>query len=116
MFIKTPKTFKNRLWPKKFKTLSKIIVLGVWKSLNDLAAQNKYFKNTLHPKMMHCCEEPRSMLPLLRGIFFLIWRIQIQIYPKTYVELKYSACYLKNKVGAHRSGLVVQLSRRVAPP
>ena len=45
-----------------------------------------------------------------------IWRIQIQIYPKTNVELKYGAFYLKNKVSAYRLGLVVQLSLRVAPP
>ena len=46
--------------------------------------------------------------------------IQIQIYPKTYVELKYGAFYLNNEVSgtdsAHRLGLVVQLSWRVAPP
>ena len=74
-------------------------------------------KKTLHPKMIHCCEVPRSMLSnyfgikqLLRGTFEEIWRIQIKIYPKTYVELKYGTCYLKNKVSAHRLGLVVQLS------
>ena len=44
---------------------------------------------------------------VLRGTFGEIWRIQIQIYPKTYVELKYGTCYLKNKVSAHRLGLVV---------
>ena len=38
------------------------------------------------------------------------------MYPKTYVELKHYACYLKNKVSAHRLGLVIQLSWRVAPP
>ena len=38
------------------------------------------------------------------------------MYSKTYVQLKYGACYLKNKVSAHRLGLVVQLSLRVAPP
>ena len=31
-------------------------------------------------------------------------------------ELNYIACYLKNKVFAHRLGLVIQLSWRVAPP
>ena len=67
--------------------------------------------------MLHCCEAPRSMLSnyfskkhVLRGTFGQIWPIQIKIYPKTYVKLKYGACYLKNKVIAHRSGLVVQLS------
>ena len=72
--------------------------------------------------MIHCCEAPRSMLSnyfckkqVLRGTFGEIWRIQIQIYHKKYVELKYRACYLKNKVSAHRLGLVVQLSWRVAP-
>ena len=67
--------------------------------------------------MLHCREAPRSMLSnyfckkqVLRGTFGEIWRIQIQIYPKTYVELKYGACYLNNEVSAHRLGLVVQLS------
>ena len=73
--------------------------------------------------MIHCCEAPRSMLSnyfckkqVLRGTFGEIWRIQIQIYLETYVELKYGACYLKIEVSAHRLGLVVQLSWRVAPP
>ena len=35
---------------------------------------------------------------------------------KIYVDLKYGACNLKNEVSAHRLGLVVQLSWRVAPP
>ena len=58
---------------------------------------------TLHPKMIHCCEALRSILSnyfckkqVLRGTFEEILRIQIQIYPKTYVELKYGACYLTN--------------------
>ena len=73
--------------------------------------------------MMHCCEAPRSTLSnyfskkqVLIGTFWEIWRIQIQMYLKTYVELKYGAGYLKNEVSAHRLGLVVQLSWRVAPP
>ena len=75
------------------------------------------FKKTLHPKMIHCCEAPRCMLSnyfskkqVLIGTFGEIWRIQIEIYPKRYVELKYGAGYLKNEVSAHRLGLVVQLS------
>ena len=47
---------------------------------------------------------------LLRSTFGEIRRIQIQINPKIYVELKYDACYLKNEVSAHRLELVVQLS------
>ena len=73
--------------------------------------------------MLHYCEAPRSMLSnyfckkqVLRGTFGEIWHIQVQIYPKAYVELKCGACYLNNKVSAHRLGLVVQLSWRVAPP
>ena len=45
--------------------------------------------------MIHCYEAPRSMLSnyfdkkqVLRGTFGEIWRIQIQFYPKPYVELK----------------------------
>ena len=67
--------------------------------------------------MIHCCEASRSMLSNyfckkqeLRGTFGEIWRIQIQIYPKTDVELKYGASNLKNEVSAHRLGLVVQLN------
>ena len=67
--------------------------------------------------MIHCYEAPRSMLSnyfdkkqVLRGTFGEIWRIQIQFYPKPYVELKYGACILKNEVSAHRLGLVRQLS------
>ena len=47
---------------------------------------------------------------VLRGTFGEIWRIQIQMYPKTDVVLKYGASNLKNKFSAHRLGLVVQLS------
>ena len=43
-------------------------------------------------------------------LFGKIWRIQIQMYPKTDYEQKYGACYLKNEVSAHRLVLVVQLS------
>ena len=67
--------------------------------------------------MIHCCEAPISMLSnyfckkqLLRGTFGDIWRIQIQMYPKTDVVLKYGASNLKNEVSAHGLGLVVQLS------
>ena len=67
--------------------------------------------------MIYCCEAPRSMLSnyfckkqVLRGTFGEMWSIQMQSYPKTYVELKYGACYLKSEVGAHRLGLVVQQS------
>ena len=73
--------------------------------------------------MLHCCEAPRSKLSnyfwkkqVLRGTFGEICHKQIQIYTKTYIELKYGACYLNNEVSAHRLGLVVQLSWRVAPP
>ena len=125
LLIKHPTHVKNRIWPKKMENLVKnTFVIWVWKSLNDWAAQNNYLKKKkLHLKILYCCEAHRSMLfnylckkPVLRGTFGEIWRIQIQIYPKTYVELKYGACYLKNKVSAHSLGLVVQLSWRVAPP
>ena len=51
-----------------------------------------------------------SKKQVLRDTFGEIWRIQIQMYPKTYEELKYGAFTLKNKVSAHKLGLVVQLS------
>ena len=70
--------------------------------------------------MIHCCEAPRSMLSnnfcKKQVLFEEIWRIQIQIYSKTDVELKYGGCNLKNEVSTHRLGLVVQLSKIVAPP
>ena len=66
--------------------------------------------------MIHCCEAPRSMLSnhfckkqVLKGTCGEIWRIQIQMNPKTYVELKYGGYYLKKEVSANRLGLVVQL-------
>ena len=86
------------------------------KKLHGSASQNNYLK-TVHTKMINCCEAPRSMLSnyfckkqVLRGtILGEIWRIQIQIYPRIDVKFKYGASNLKNKVGAHRLGLVVQL-------
>ena len=47
---------------------------------------------------------------VLRGTFWKIRHIQIKIYPKTYIEPKYGAVYLKNKVSAHVLVLLVQLS------
>ena len=74
-------------------------------------------KKTLHQKIIHCYEAPRSMISnyfcekqVLRGTFGESWNIQIQIYPKTDVEFKYGASNFKNEVSAHRLGLVVQLS------
>ena len=59
--------------------------------------------------MIHYSEAPRFMLSnyfwkkqVLKGTFQEIWLIQIQMYPKTYVELKYSTCIFKNEVSAHR--------------
>ena len=48
--------------------------------------------------------------------FLKIRHIQVQIYPQTYIEPKYGAFVLKNKVIAHGLVLLVQLSWRVAPP
>ena len=47
---------------------------------------------------------------VLRGTFWKIRHIQIQIYPQTYIEPKYGAFYLKNEVSAHGLVLVVKLS------
>ena len=87
------------------------------------SSERLFKKKTLHPKIIHCYEAPRSMLSkyfdkkqVLKSTFGEIWCIQIKFYPKPYVELKYGACILKNEVSAHRLGLVVQLSWRVAPP
>ena len=51
-----------------------------------------------------------SKKQVLRGTFGEIWHIQIQMYPKIDVELKYGASNLKNNVSAHILGLLVQLS------
>ena len=72
---------------------------------------------TLHLKMINCCEAPRSILTnyfskkqVLKGTFREIWRILIQMYSQTSFEPKYGVFNLKNKVGGHVLGLVVQLS------
>ena len=46
----------------------------------------------------------------LRGTFWKIRHIQIQIYPQTYIEPKCGAFYLKNEVSVHGLVLLVQLS------
>ena len=103
---KNTQNMKKTIVTKKMENLVKnIFVIWVWKSLNDWAAQNIFFF------YIYFCKKQ-----VLRGTFGEIWSIQIQIYLKTYVELKYCACYLKKEVSAHRLGLVVQLSWRVAPP
>ena len=67
----------------------------------------------MHPKILHCCEAPRSMLSnyfgkkqVLRGTFREVWRIQIQIYPQNSFEPTYGALTLENEVSAHGLGLV----------
>ena len=87
--------------------------------MNYYGAQNIFFVlQILHQKMIHCCEAPRSMLSnyfgkkeVLRCTFGEIWRVQIQMYR----QQKYGAFYFKNNVCANELGLVVQLSRGVAP-
>ena len=46
---------------------------------------------------------------VLKGTFWEIWRIQIQMYPQTPFEPKYGAFNLMNKVSAYGLRLVVQL-------
>ena len=46
----------------------------------------------------------------LEVLFWKILHFQIQIYPQTYIVLKYGAFYLKNEVSAHGLVLLVQLS------
>ena len=43
--------------------------------------------------------------------FFLIWHIQINVYPTTYIEPKYCAFYSNNKVTVHGLVLLVKLSQ-----
>ena len=44
----------------------------------------------------------------MEGAFWKIQLIQIQIYPKTSIEAKYGAFYLRNKVSANGLVLLVQ--------
>ena len=53
---------------------------------------------------------------VLRGTFWKIGRIHIQIYLQTLNEPKYGAFYLNNKVRVHELVLLVQLSWRIASP
>ena len=53
---------------------------------------------------------------LCRGIFWEIWRIQIQLRPQISILPKYGAFYLKNTVRVPNPSLLVQLSWRVASP
>ena len=90
LIIKTPKTCKKHILAKKMENFVKnTFVIWVWKKLHDWAPQNNYLNKTLHPRMIHCCEAPRSMLSnyfykkqILRGTIGEIWRKQIQMYPK----------------------------------
>ena len=67
--------------------------------------------------MSHCCEAPKPMLSnylcttqVLRGTFWEIWCIQVQVYTQTSIEPKYGAFYLKNEVSAHGLVLLGQLT------
>ena len=85
---KTIKTYKKPILARKLENLVKnTFVKWVWKCLYDWAAQNNLLKKTLHLKMIHCYEAPRSMLSnyfckkqVLKVTFGEIWHIQIQIY------------------------------------
>ena len=104
--------FKEFFWAAQSFKLFQTHMLSVL-----LSSSEKFFKKTLHPKMTHCCEAPRSMLSyyfsikkVLKGAFGEIWLIQIQMYHQTSIEPKYGAFNLKNKVSAHGIGWLVQLS------
>ena len=56
------------------------------------------------------------MKKVLRGTFWKIRRLQIQICPQTSIEPKYGAFYMKDEVSAHGLVLLVQMRWRVAPP
>ena len=69
----------------------------------ELLISSDYLLKTLHPNMTHCCEALKSMLSnyfcttqVIKGTFWEIWHIQIQISPQTSIEPKYCAFYLKN--------------------
>ena len=73
-----------------------------------LSSSEYFFYPTLHPKITHCSEAPRSMLSnyfakkqVHRGTFGEICHIQIQMYPQTSVDPKHGKFNLKNKVSAH---------------
>ena len=56
------------------------------------------------------------MQKVLRGTFWKIRRIQIQMYPQSFIDIEQSVFYLNNNVSAHGLVLLVQLSCRIAPP
>ena len=104
--LKTPKSCKKQFGPKKVENIVKNkFVIWVWKSFNSWAAQNNYLKKKhciqkLYIAVKHldpCFLTTFCKKQVLRGTFGEIWRIQIQIYPKTYVGLKYGACNLQTK-------------------
>ena len=97
---KNTKICKNPFGQKKENLVKNTFVIWVWKSLHDWAAQNNYLKKEIIHKCYIAVKHlDQSMLSnyfckkqVLRSTFGKIWHIQIQIYPKTYVELKYGAC------------------------
>ena len=77
----------------------------------------KTLKKTVHPKGPHCCEALKLMhsnyfctTEFIRGTFWQMWCIQIQIYTQNSIEPKYGAFDLKNKVSVPLQSLLVQLS------
>ena len=72
-----------------------------------LRSSEQFFYKILYPKILHCCEAPRSMISnyfdkkqVLKGTFGEIWRIQIQMYPQTSFNPKYGAFNLKTRRGS----------------
>ena len=81
-----------------------------------LGSSEKIFKETLHPKIKHCCEAHTLIfsnyfctIQVIRGTFLEIRPIQIQMYTKTSIGPKYGVFYLKNEVSVPLQSLLVQL-------
>ena len=71
-------------------------MMGVF--FNTKCLQNRVF----------CIEQVPRQKKVLKGTFWKIRRIQIEIYPETSMEPKYEAFYLDNKVRVHGLVLLVQ--------
>ena len=72
-------------------------------------------------KIIHWCDALKSMLSnnfcttqVLKGTFWEIWCIQIQINSQTHIGPKHGAFYLKYKIRVQLQSFLVQLSWRVA--
>ena len=102
---------------KKWNQVNNIFIKWVRKNMNDWAAQNKSFKKYDFQKFYIAVKHLDLYFltfkkKVLMCTFREMWCIQIQMYPKTFIEPKYGAFNLRNKVSSHGLGLLLQLCWR----